>query len=123
MDRDGYMSDGLRIFASCPFCDYAGPSEILLERDGVFFIEPIAPVTEGHVLAIPREHVEDALSDPEVAGRVMEAAAWFAAGECNLITSVGPLATQTVKHLHLHIVPRRKNDGICLPWDRPAVAA
>lgn len=85
----------------------------------MFFIEPINPVTEGHVLAVPREHVADALADPEVAGRVMEVAAWFAAGECNLITSVGPLATQTVKHLHLHIVPRREGDGLALPWSAP----
>lgn len=105
--------------ACCPFCDYAGPSEVLLEHDGVFFIEPITPVTEGHVLAIPRVHIEDALTDPVVTGDVMETAAWFAAGECNLITSVGSLATQTVKHLHVHIVPRRKNDGLLLPWSDP----
>lgn len=101
----------------CPFCDYAGPSKVLLERDGVFFIEPLNPVTPGHVLAIPRQHIEDALADPEVTGEVMEVAAWFATGDCNLITSVGAAATQTVRHLHIHIVPRREGDGLLLPWD------
>jgi histidine triad (HIT) family protein len=77
---------------SCPFCDYA------------------------HLLAIPRLHVEDALEDPELTGHVMEIAAWFAHGDCNLITSVGAAATQTVRHLHVHIVPRRPGDGLALPW-------
>lgn len=103
--------------SGCPFCDYAGPSEVLVEYNGVFFINPINPVTEGHVLAIPREHFEDALDDPETTGRVMEAAAWFAQGDCNIITSVGAAATQTVRHLHVHIVPRRDGDGLALPWD------
>lgn len=102
--------------SDCPFCDYAGPSEILLERDDVFFIEPKHPVVEGHVLAIPRIHVNDALESPEITGQVFEAAAWFANGDCNLITSVGEAATQSVRHLHVHIVPRRVGDKLTLPW-------
>jgi histidine triad (HIT) family protein len=50
----------------------------------------------------------------------MRAAAEFAQAEeisdCNLIVSKGPSATQTVAHLHLHIVPRRPGDGLALPW-------
>jgi diadenosine tetraphosphate (Ap4A) HIT family hydrolase len=34
----------------------------------------------------------------------------------NLITSVGMLATQSVKHLHIHVVPRHPNDTLRLPW-------
>jgi histidine triad (HIT) family protein len=34
----------------------------------------------------------------------------------NIITSMGEYATQTVFHLHVHIVPRRLNDGLHLPW-------
>jgi histidine triad (HIT) family protein len=37
-------------------------------------------------------------------------------GPCNIITSVGAEATQTVFHLHLHVVPRRFGDGLALPW-------
>jgi histidine triad (HIT) family protein len=101
----------------CPFCDYAGPSEILLDRDGVFFITPINPVVDGHVLAVSRAHADDALADPDLTGVVFEAAAWFAsAGDCNLITSVGEAATQTIRHLHVHIVPRTAGDRLALPW-------
>ena len=34
----------------------------------------------------------------------------------NLITSRGRAATQSVFHLHLHLVPRADNDGLALPW-------
>lgn len=37
-------------------------------------------------------------------------------GDMNLITSRGPAATQTVPHLHLHLIPRREGDGLTLPW-------
>jgi hypothetical protein len=37
-------------------------------------------------------------------------------GDCNLIASRGPAATQTVPHLHLHLVPRLEGDGLPLPW-------
>ena len=37
-------------------------------------------------------------------------------GPVNLITSRGREATQSVFHLHLHLVPRAANDGLALPW-------
>jgi histidine triad (HIT) family protein len=41
-------------------------------------------------------------------------------GPCNLITSKGREATQTVFHMHLHLVPRAENDGLLLPWSVPS---
>ncbi|RZE66014.1 HIT domain-containing protein [Streptomyces albidoflavus] len=35
----------------------------------------------------------------------------------NLIASRGREATQSVTHLHLHLVPRRNGDALALPWD------
>jgi histidine triad (HIT) family protein len=76
-------------------------------------------VTEGHILVIPKRHVRDALHNPDVTARTMQRAAEL--GACrkrsmNLITSVGAVATQTVFHLHIHLVPRREGDGLQLPW-------
>lgn len=34
----------------------------------------------------------------------------------NFITSAGPAATQSVFHLHVHLVPRFEDDGLILPW-------
>lgn len=36
--------------------------------------------------------------------------------DANIITSKGSLATQTVFHLHVHLVPRAAGDGLPLPW-------
>ena len=86
--------------------------------DAVAF-EPLNPVTDGHLLVLPRQHVADAFEDPAVTAEVMRAAASIARDQyksVNLITSVGAPATQTVWHLHVHIVPRHTNDGLRLPW-------
>ena len=77
--------------------------------------------TDGHAMVIPRVHVADFTTDPAVTGAVMVRAAQLAARDdqfaaCNLITSRGALATQSVFHLHVHLVPRRENDGLALPW-------
>jgi histidine triad (HIT) family protein len=88
--------------------------------------EPLNPVTSGHLLVVPRQHVEDAGSHPLAASRTMALAAEIAgplnwADSYNLITSAGAAATQTVKHLHIHLVPRLDGDGLALPWaDRHA---
>jgi histidine triad (HIT) family protein len=78
-------------------------------------IVPLRPVTPGHLLVIPYDHVDDALADPEISAIVMRRASEIAPYPCNLITSVGREATQSVFHLHLHIVPRAKDDGLALP--------
>lgn len=107
------MKDG------CPFCDYAGPKSVLCDFGDCIVIEPINPVTPGHVLVIPKRHVPHALYDPGLTGEVMFVAASWTRDrgyDCNLITSVGEAATQTVKHLHVHVVPRHPSDGLALPW-------
>ena len=97
----------------CPFCAMAEHND---ERIMVF--EPLNPVTPGHMLVVPRLHVTDATSRPDITASVMTEAAKVAkaAGPCNIITSVGADATQTVFHLHVHVVPRRPGDGLALPW-------
>lgn len=83
--------------------------------DAIAFL-PLHPVTDGHTLVVPRLHVADALERPMVTGMVMQRVAQLAVKPCNIITSAGPEATQTVFHLHVHIVPRRAGDGLALPW-------
>lgn len=108
---------------SCPFCAIiAGRAhgEIVYETPLAFGLVPLEPVTPGHTLIIPKMHVRSFSENPNVAAATMLAAAEFAAGitdDVNVITSRGPLATQTVHHLHLHVIPRRLNDALPLPWD------
>lgn len=106
----------------CPFCDIiAGqaPATVVREWDDVIAIVPLNPVVEGHTLVIPKTHVEDFAAAAYIAARTMSRASILAhkmGGPMNLITSKGREATQSVWHLHLHLVPRAENDGLALPW-------
>lgn len=104
---------------TCPFCEYGATGPFLAGDAHAFVIEPLEPVVPGHVLVIPRVHVEDFTEDFAVSMAVMKTAAmyaWSHLGDCNLITSRGSAATQTVRHLHVHLVPRFAGDGLRLPW-------
>jgi histidine triad (HIT) family protein len=105
----------------CPFCTRiaAGEYDSTNMAQSVVDFEPLNPVVPGHRLVVPMRHVQDALADPSLTGEVFEFAAVLgrlAEQPCNLITSVGAAATQSVYHLHVHIVPRQHLDGLHLPW-------
>lgn len=105
----------------CIFCSIVAgdaPATIVREWPDAIAIVPIDPVTEGHVLVLPRRHVCDARVNPRLTGRIARRAAEVA-GEhhaVNLITSCGEEATQSIKHLHWHVAPRRAGDGLPLLW-------
>jgi len=121
----------------CPFCSIiagVGAATVVRrwEARRVIAIMPRHPVvpstpddTPGHVLVIPFEHVANAGVDPAVSARVMVCAAELAAElpAANIITSLGADATQTVEHLHLHVVRRRAGDNVLLPWTPQHAAA
>lgn len=105
----------------CPFCEIVAgraPAEFVTAWDDAIAITPLNPVTPGHTLVIPRDHVRDFSTDPDVSAIAMYRAAELAQGPrpMNLITSKGREATQSVWHLHVHLVPRAANDGLALPW-------
>lgn len=107
---------------SCPFCDYAGPSDIIYSDDTLYIIEPLYPVTTGHRLVIPHRHVNDFTTDPDLTGNVTSRALAYADENfeaSNIIVSRGKAATQTINHLHIHVIPRRPGDGLALPWATP----
>lgn len=106
----------------CVFCDIiAGeaPAEFVMRGAYAVAIKPLKPVVEDHFIVLPTRHVADFSASPMVSAMTMEFAAEVAqryAGDLNMITSRGPSATQSVFHLHLHLIPRRENDGLALPW-------
>lgn len=109
--------------SACVFCRIiAGdePAHTIAHWPEAIAIVPLKPVVDGHFLVIPRAHVPDAAADPLLAGvtavRAAELANRLVDGDFNLMTSVGANATQTIRHLHWHIVPRRPGDGLALPW-------
>ncbi|MGD6765953.1 HIT domain-containing protein [Streptomyces sp. BH097] len=114
---------------TCVFCAIAAgqaPATVVREWDEVLAIRPRSGgVNEGHILVIPRTHVADAGFDPKVSARTMACAAELMAElpDANIITSKGAAATQTVYHLHIHVVPRSTGDDLPLPWTPQQQAA
>lgn len=106
----------------CPFCEIAAgraPATFVKEWDDCIAIVPLRPVVDGHLLVIPRQHVADFTTDPETTATTMRRAAQLGRDlDCDLtlITSKGRAATQSVFHLHAHLVPRAEGDGLALPW-------
>lgn len=122
--------DGL--VADCAFCgivrDRAG-SEVVWEDELVLAFMDINPVTDGHVLVIPRQHCVG-LGDipPQTAAGMMRVAqrvgsALRSSGlRCqgvNLFFADGEAAFQEVFHSHLHVFPRYVGDGftIAARWE------
>lgn len=107
----------------CVFCRIGAgtePATIVSQWAEVIAIIPLNPVVAGHTLVLPRDHYVDFMDQPYITGEVMRYASELARelklGPANLITSAGREATQSVFHLHVHIVPRAANDGLALPW-------
>lgn len=109
---------------NCIFCKIirgTEPATIVGDYEDSIVIVPLNPVVEGHLLVIPRTHVSDFADNWRIAGLVMSDASYHVQqtnpeADYNLITSKGISATQSVFHLHIHLVPRRENDGLALPW-------
>jgi histidine triad (HIT) family protein len=108
----------------CVFCAIAAgtsPAAVVREWDDAVAFMPLEPVVQGHTLVIPKVHVADFVQDPDVTGLTAKRAAGLARDRgmlsANLITSMGEDATQSVYHLHFHLIPRAAHDGFALPWD------
>jgi len=108
---------------SCVFCDIVAgkvPAEIVW-RDGahaVAFLDS-RPLFPGHVLLVPAEHIETLADLPAAqvgplfqAAQKLEAAVERALNAEGTFIAVNNRVSQSVPHLHIHIVPRRKGDGL-----------
>jgi histidine triad (HIT) family protein len=106
----------------CLFCAVAAGSEpghvVLDEPDVVAFLD-IRPVFKGHVLVIPRQHV---VTLPELPAELLVplfgavqrccTAVVEALGAQGSWVAENNIVSQAVPHLHVHVVPRTKGDGL-----------
>lgn len=122
------MPDDARGAGECEFCKIVnggGDSRRLSETDRTLAFPPLRPATPGHLLLIPRRHVEDIWSlDQELAEELARETLFLAfvirdvlrPDGLNVIQSNGAAATQTVRHLHIHLVPRWEGDSMGDIW-------
>jgi histidine triad (HIT) family protein len=105
----------------CVFCEIVAgrsPAEIVCTwPDATAFIS-LDPVTPGHTLVVPNEHIADAVERPGATAMVMQRAAELASEYqySNILTNTGTPAHQSVFHLHIHVIPRSADDQLMLPW-------
>ncbi|MGO1003921.1 HIT family protein [Lysobacter sp. CA196] len=115
--------------SDCIFCailaGHAPASRVYEDEVAVAFMD-LRQAVEGHVLVVPRRHIEDIYAlDEATAGHLMAVAVRIAkvlAAEdrpagLNLWQSNGEAGGQEVPRVHLHVQPRREHDGVHLYRD------
>lgn len=108
--------------SDCVFCDIAAgrvPAHIVLDDAEVIAFLDSRPVFKGHVLVAPRLHVATLpdLPAPAVGPfflRVQRISAVMptALGSQGTFVAANNVVSQSVPHLHFHVVPRTKGDGL-----------
>lgn len=115
--------------STCAFCKIASgddtSAQVLFRTERVVAFVPLHPATRGHLLVAPLVHTSD-LSDMGTADlhavidgvqrvrRAIEAS--LSPSGVNIVQSNGEAATQTVPHVHFHVVPRWDGDRMVLDW-------
>lgn len=104
------------IFVECPFCNL---DETVVSNPLAAAVEDIFPTSSGHMLVVPRRHIQtiDEATDEEIQAltRVLTKTKAiirerYGADGFNIGINEGAAAGQTVNHLHIHVIPRRKGD-------------
>ncbi len=106
----------------CVFCEIvAGEADahVVWDDDIALGFLDTRPLFPGHVLLVPRAHVETLADLPVVSvgplferARLLSAAMPEAMGSQGSFVAVNNTVSQSVPHLHVHIVPRTKGDGL-----------
>ena len=106
----------------CLFCSIVAgetaAATVLADDDFVGFLD-IRPVFKGHVLLVPREHIVTLPDLPATlrdgflaAGQRLATAMVEGLGAQGSFVAINNTVSQSVPHLHLHVVPRTKGDGL-----------
>jgi histidine triad (HIT) family protein len=107
---------------SCIFCgilDGSIPAQVVWEDEHTLAFLDTRPVFPGHTLVVPRTHIETLPELPDdllvplfSAARRLAAAMPEAMGGDGTFVAVNNKVSQSVPHLHVHVIPRRFKDGL-----------
>lgn len=108
--------------APCLFCAIVAgeaPAHIVLDDDVAVAFLDVKPLFKGHVLVVPRDHVDTLpdLAPADIAPlfervRRLSAAVPEAVDAHGTFVAINNVVSQSVPHLHVHVVPRRRKDGL-----------
>ena len=106
----------------CIFCDIVSgemSAETVFEDETTMAFLDIRPVFPGHTLLIPKAHVEtlgdlpdDSIPSLFANARMLSRAVPVAVGAEGTFVAMNNVVSQSVPHLHVHVVPRRRKDGL-----------
>ena len=109
---------------NCVFCKIISgefSSRKIYEDDNTLAFLDISKDVDGHILVVPKKHCKNILDcDGETLSKVMDTVKKVSnhlVENCgydgvNLINSSGEAAEQKMPHLHIHIIPRKHDDGL-----------
>ena len=109
---------------ACVFCDIIArkaPAHIVYEDDDLIAFLDNRPITDGHTLLVTKRHYERLGEIPEaVIAKLFTKAQELnetimkkmSAQGANISVNDGRAAHQLVPHIHVHIIPRKANDGV-----------
>jgi histidine triad (HIT) family protein len=106
----------------CPFCAIAAGAEsahvVFEDEVSVAFLDN-RPLFPGHSLLIPRQHLETLADLPDdlvgtlfANARLLSRAIPDAMGKPGSFVALNNVVSQSVAHLHVHVVPRKPKDGL-----------
>lgn len=108
--------------SSCLFCSIVAgdtPARLVLDDEVAVAFLDRSPVFKGHVLVVPRPHVvtladlDASLVGPFFRRVQLVSTALPIALECDgTFVAINNVVSQSVAHLHAHVVPRRRKDGL-----------
>jgi len=113
---------------ACIFCEIVrgtSPVSWVYQDDTVVAFMDIQPITQGHMLVVPREHAvlmtdinETAAMRTFRVARKLAAVARHTLGASgiNILVMDGEAAYQDVPHFHVHVIPRYPRDGFGLTF-------
>lgn len=106
----------------CTFCSIVAgdlAADVVLDEPEMFGFLDQRPVFKGHVLIVPRVHVDTLLELPPNLHAPLVGAAQSTAravvrvlGAQGSFVAMNNVVSQSVPHLHVHVVPRTKGDGL-----------
>jgi histidine triad (HIT) family protein len=104
------------------FCEVVGgtvPASTVLDEPDIVAVLDQTPVFKGHVLVVPRVHLEtldvvpaELLQPMFSTVQRVQRAVVSALGAQGTFVAMNNVVSQSVPHLHVHVVPRTKGDGL-----------